>query len=287
MLATVERCTHRGHPVPLSAVRCPHCALPGLFPNVRAAAALEERVRLQERYDSAMAIANERGYEHLLRGFEALASQSVAVIARPLTEVQRLVTSEHELYATFYQLTESGVRTPTGSKWDALRAVTDDALFPGDRRDIRFGALSLDGGGLSNYGDCTLVLKDDMIAHRASVFEENSVMFMNHLDIRMSEAADLPVGYRATWSDRGKLSVVKIAESVNADTDASHFPALLLTEGITSNDDNFVEVHIWGPMTAHTLDRVIVRGSAARSGHAILGALTERLGRLGVGIEVV
>lgn len=287
MLATSENCEYCHNRIPRSAVRCPHCALPGLFPNVRAAGAPEERVALQARYQGAMALAAELGCEHVLRDFEAALSKSVAVIARPLTEVQRLATSENELYATFYQLTESGVRTPTGSKWDSLREVTDNALFSGYKRDIRFGALSLDGRGLSNYGECSLVLKDDMIAHRASVFQENSVTFMDRHDIRMSEADELPKGYRATWGDRGKLCAIKIAERVGADVDPSQYPTLLIQEGQTSKDDNFVEVHIWGPMTARTLERVIVSESAARSGRAILGALRERLDRLGVGIEVV
>ena len=54
-----------------------------------------------------------------------------------------------------------------------MRVFADDALFPGYKEQIRFAALSLDGKGLSSYGECTLILRDHMIAHRASVLEGN------------------------------------------------------------------------------------------------------------------
>ncbi len=66
-----------------------------------------------------------------------------AIIARPLGEVQRLATSDKQIYATYHQLTDAGVRVPEGDKWDVLRSTVGPAIFPDYHQHIRFAALSL------------------------------------------------------------------------------------------------------------------------------------------------
>lgn len=238
-----------------------------------------------ERYQTAIRDSSSRGCEEVLRDFEKAVGTSHAVINRPLLEVERLATSDKELYATYYQLIEGGLKIPTGAKWDILRGVSDNALFPTYKEHVRFGALSLSGLGLSSYGECSLVVNGDMISHRASVFEENSVMFMATHGVKIAEADSLPKGYRATWNDRSKLAAIKVADEINENTQPDEYPDLLLREGATSADDKFVEVHIFGPMTVRTLRRVIVKRPNRRPGRVILRALIERLKKVGVSVE--
>ena len=68
------------------------------------------------------------------------------------------------------------VRLPNGEKWDVLRPVIDGVIFPGYHDKIRFAALTLNGRGLSGYGPCALILREDRIARRTTVFEENSIL---------------------------------------------------------------------------------------------------------------
>lgn len=203
-MAAAETCSHCGNLIPPSWVRCPHCARPGLFPNVRAAESKEESDALDARYTAATQKAAARGCVTQVQGFEGVAAGSRAVIARSVNEVLRLASDDKELYSTFYKLGKADVRLPSGEKWDSLREVAESALFTSYREEIRFAALSVDGIGLRNYGVCSLVLRDDMIAHRASVFEENCVLFMDHENIRMADADKLPLGRRATWQARGR-----------------------------------------------------------------------------------
>lgn len=220
-----------------------------------------------------------------LDNFEAEVSKSRAVIARPVGELQRLSTGDNEIYATFYNLLRAGVRLPTGDKWDTLRRVTDEALFPGYKDDIRFAALSLDGNGLPNYGECFVVLRTEMIAHRASVFEENSVLFMERMDVRVSKANDLPRGRRATWDERGKLCVAKLADRIDASTQSGAYSGILLRPGSASEDDDFVEVHVWGPMTIRTVERVIFNKPTSRAVREITNrANKQRMAKFGVTI---
>ncbi len=285
---TSSECEFCRNDIPLSQERCPHCAQPGLFPNVRAAHLPEETTALEHRYNTAMEQARLTGSDTVLCDFEnTVLSDSKAVINRPLAEVTRLANSNKELYATFYQLTRSGIRLPSGDKWDILRSTADDALFPGYKDDIRFSALSLDGLGLFTYGECSVVLKDNMIAHRASVLEENSVMFMETHNISMSQAHTLPRGYRATWAERGKLCAIKATSDISPHTQRKHFAGILLRHGKTTADDKFVEVHIWGPISSHTFDRVIVKRPKGRANRVTLKALQEDLANSGIKVEVV
>ena len=171
-MSTSRSCSDCGNSFHLSQPQCPHCGRPGLYGNVYAAEVADEVNALERRYQSAKRDAVARGAETALGNFEAALSNSQAVIARPVSEVLRLSTSDNELYATYYQLLNSPIRLPTGEKWDVLRASADSALFPNYKEEIRFGALSLDGFGISNYGECFIILRTDMIAHRASVFEK-------------------------------------------------------------------------------------------------------------------
>jgi len=161
--------------------------------------------------------------------------------------------------------------------------LTDEALFPGYKEHIRFAALTLTSQGLVNFGECSFVLKSGMIAHRASVFEENSVRWMERHGIRVAEAHDLPRGYRAPWDDRGKLAVAKLGSRIDDTTSPTEFSEILLENGATSGTDDFVEVHIYGPMTIRTVEHVHVRD---RSGRAKWKAINQKLATFGVSLEV-
>jgi len=78
--------------------------------------------------------------------------------------------------------------------------MTEIAPF-GDRNreHIHYAALSLTDLGLtgSAYGECHILLREEMIAHRTSAFEENSPVFMKRHKITVWEAGKLPKGYRS------------------------------------------------------------------------------------------
>lgn len=272
--------------LPSNLVRCPHCARSLPFPNVRAAEAEEEQAALEAMYRRAMRSIRARGAASVARAFEASAAGSRAVIARAVGEIQRLATSDREVYATYYQLSDADIRIPAGDQWDVLRRVTDEALFPNYREEIRFAALSLNERGLSSYGPCILVMRDEMIAHRATVFVENSVGWMRRHFARVLEGLDLPRGFRAPWQARAKLAVAKVSPRLTPSTDAGDFPALLLTEGADTSGDDFIEVHIFGPVTIRTVEKVVVQRPEQASAVVKLDALAELLRSQSVPLEV-
>lgn len=284
-MATLSQCDFCKNAIPLSVERCPHCAQPGLFPNVRLANDPEETTALEKRYQTAIAAAATSNTSNNVRSFEDALQNSKAVIAKSVNEVLRLITNTSQIFATYYQLIEAQVRLPEGSKWDSLRRVADSAIFKDQMQHIRFAALSLDNRGLSNYGGCSMVLRSDLIAHRASLFEENSVLFMKHHNVLMSEADKLPPGHKAVWQQRAKLCVAKLASKITTSTKPLSFPALLLKEGMTSEDDDFVEVHIWGPMTSRTIERVALASKMTKAERPIAKAIREKLNKIGVAVN--
>jgi hypothetical protein len=242
---------------------------------------------LRTRYAAAIARAARRGYESTARSFEQTMRKTRAVINRPLGEVQRLARSDDEVYATYYQLRESGVRVPQGDAWDKRRAITDEAFFSGYREKIRFGALTADGKGVWHYGDVAVVLKETMIAHRASVLEENSVMFMQRHKVRVYDAHVLPQGYRAIWAEREKVCLAKLADRLHAQTGDAEHAQILLKQGAKPEEDDFVEVHIWGPLTRRCFEHITIRKTNLRpAARVVLKDLQEQLEPMGVPVEM-
>jgi hypothetical protein len=254
-MALSESCSFCGNDVPSPSQHCPHCGQPGKFWNVIAANQPEEREALDRRYRASYRDANSRMAELVLQDFENAGANSKVVVARSEFDVFRLATSTRQLHANYYQLIESGLRLPDGDEWDALREPADSVLFPHYKDQVTFGALSLDGDGLPHYGSCSITLRDSMIAHRASVFEENSTLFVKRRGVAKARKAK---GYRATWTDRKKLCVAKLHGKIDSTTRADKYSEILLRQGIKPEDDEFVEVHIWGPFSVRTMERVIV-----------------------------
>lgn len=259
--------------------QCPHCGRSGPPPNVKAAGADTERKALKRRYQDALKDAEKRGCRAAVESFEAEAKASKAVINRPLEDLERLAASEHQVYATYYERLDGGVQTPYGDEWDTWRRIADATLFPLYEKRIRFAALSLDGIGVQSYGTCSLVLREELIQHRATVFEDNSAVFLR------DRSYSLPAGHRATWNERSQLCVAKISPAIHPGTTTADFPGLLLSQGTTAEDDRLVEVHVWGSLTAKSFERAFVSPAERKLGRAQRKALRMRLAKVGIELE--
>lgn len=251
-------CAECSNEIPEPAPCCPHCGQRANFWNVIDAGQPDERAALQVRYDAAKTDALARGADAAVKNFETAVAGSKAVLARSVDHVLQLANSTQEPYATYYQLIEAGLRLPDNDEWNRARELTDTVLFPLYKDQIRFAALSLDGVGLSTFGDCSIELREEMIAHRASVFDENSVLFMERHGVKVSRTPNVPKGFRAIWGERDKLCVAKLARRIDSTTAPNQYSKLLLAQGASPETHEFVEVHIFGPMTVLTMAKVKV-----------------------------
>ncbi len=244
----------------MPAVCCPHCAEPAVIPNVWAAGQQDNVDALERRFQDAMAAAKARGCEAIVQAFMTKLAGSKAVIARRIHDIERLSYSDRECYATYYQQLNAQLRLPDGDEWDQFRRAADEALFPGYKEHVRFAALTVNDVGVLNYGEWSMLLRTAMIQRRTSTFEENTLVFVRGRRVPIAEADQAVRGFRASWDNRAKLGVAKLAGAITPATTAGDFARILVQQGPPGDTakDDFVEAHVFGPLTIRTVEKVIL-----------------------------
>jgi len=273
-------CNYCSRGFPLDRTQCPHCAQPQLFPNVRLAEDEEERQKLIDRHEKAKEDCRRRGCEKALAEFEQVCDTSVAVFNCGMLKLFRQIASGTDLFETYHDLESLRIRSerPVGHNWQKLRPQAEIELLGSHRHldKLHYAALSLDGLGLDSYGDCTVTLSEGMIRHRASCFEGNSALIYE-------ERRDFSGCLRSSWPERAKLCAAKIAGNLDDSLSSDDFPGMLLSKGVAQDDDEFVEVHVFGTMTAQTFQSVAIDLSKlSREGKTLWKAVKEKLTKNGV-----
>lgn len=277
-------CQTCGERVPDSIRNCPSCQADAGFPNVRAAEVDRETAALRQRLIDAETSTRARGCEPVLKDFGKAVLQSRAVLCRNLGVVSSLVSNDNILYTNYYQQIEGEVRLPQDSRFDRGRSAVDGTLFPNYHTHICFAALSLDNIGPTRYGAYTIVLKEKMILQRASVFEENSFSFCqikHHIIVGDS----VPPGYRAVWTERDRLAMAKLHSKIEPATRPEKYPAILLHRDTNPMDDDFIEVHIWGPIHRTAIERVVGPKAKSREDRVLWNSLETKLSEVGAVLE--
>jgi len=126
-----------------------------------------------------------------------------------------------------------------------------------------------------------------MIEHRTSVFEENSVVFMINTDIKIDDSDDFPKGHRASWSNRGKLAALKLVNRMQESMPKETYAEILVVNASKGENDEFIEVHIWGPISIRTIENITVKKPIKRTQKLFVNDLKNKLKRYGVGLKVI
>ena len=158
-------------------------------------------------------------------------------------------------------------------------------LFPYYQDNIRFAMLSLNDGGLTTFGSYVIVLKEAPIASRSSVFERNSVVFFQKRDDTKVGGAT-PPGYRAVWARRGRLATAKHYGQIGPATAVGEYSSILVKPGPTPQDDEFIEVHIYGPIHRRAIEKV-VGPPPRKSQRPIYKDLERKLRECGASLETL
>ena len=257
---------------------CPTCGRFVGFPNIRAAEQPEELQALDGRYSAATLKAQGDGKQPAFTAYESALGSSVAVVCRSLDQAKALISSDSAVYTNFYHQVDSGGRRAEETSVEIRRQVTDARVFLNYPRQISFGALSLDGRGVTSYGACSLVLKPAMIAHRATVFEENTVEFCDR--VCPEQTKPIPPGHRATWARRALLAVTKAEPQLEVHTLPGQFSRILM------DGDRFVEVHVFGPFTRDSIDRLLIAKPTSKGDRAMVAGIRDVIQKDGLNIQV-
>lgn len=275
-------CSECGNPLNPDVRNCPVCQTDCGFPNVRIAETEAETTALRQRYQDAIISSEARKCEDILKKFEEQIASSKAIICRNLALVHKLVSSDNELYVTYYNQIDSGSRLPEDNDYDFARSQVDQAIFPHFYQNIVFAVLSLNDKGLESFGEYHIILEENVIKKRASVFEENPFLFIKRHGIGIGDST--PPGYRATWEERAKLAVAKLHSKLDKHLEENDFPKILMPPIAKSKDDDYIEVHIFGPIHRRAIKK-IVGSKPHKAERALLKSIKKKLSEFGATYE--
>ncbi|WP_456756664.1 hypothetical protein [Bradyrhizobium sp. USDA 4011] len=175
--------------------------------------------------------------------FEQAVGRSHAVMNRRLDDLHTWSVSASQFFASFHPQLRDGAIAARDNGWDEQRTSAENTVSPIYFDKLQIAALSLDDLGMSYYGKYCVRLREKFISKRASVFEENPFIFCKKHSI--VSGASAPLGYRATWADRGRLARAKLGNAVNSTTATPEFPDILMSADRGSDKCDFIEVHIY------------------------------------------
>lgn len=276
------KCPNCQEEVPEYVRFCVVCGNDAGYPNVRAAFRTEEVNALELRRNEAEENADSLGCKSILENFRDVVAQSAAVVCCPLGKLSELVSSDYQLYQTFYQAIGSEGRLPEDNEWDKIREPVDSLLFPHYHEHICFGALSIDRTGISGYGGCSMVLKEMAIKDRATVFEENAILFVKRH--RIVAGDPIPLGYRAPWMKRDLLAIAKLGKRLTPKTTKAEFSKLLASSD--DKDADCIEVHIYGPIHRRAIEHLSGHEPHRRADKVVLKSVIKKLKDIGATVEI-
>lgn len=233
---------------------CDSCEAFVGFPNVRYA--LREDEDLEKRYQYAFALAKVQKTESQLKSFDKALTTSNAVMVRKASDVIHTLSSGPGLWSTFGKQLRADMRVAEDNIWDENRGAVEAIIHPQFHEEIRYAGLSLDDLGVTDpaYGECHMLLRPKSIEDRASVFEENTFVFMDRHKVVAGQ--NMPKGYRAAWINRHKLGVSKLSTRITQSAQSTEFSSILRS-GIDKSAD-FIEVHIYGSISSKTIEKITV-----------------------------
>lgn len=268
------KCKRCEQDVPSSARECPACGEDNGYPNVRMAERDEEFAALSVRLEQAEASATAANYIDVLNDFGTKILDSKMAIVRPLAYMLWLLESDKHTYSTYQLEVQMGARIPEENKWDLTRNQWEAALHPNFHKEIRYGCLTLNNKGLEKFGPYVMIMKDEMIAHRATVFEENPAIFVDRLGVLLNQP--IPPGYRSAWEKRDVLAKSKLYHKLSAGTRPDDYPMILLDVGAGDKPADYIEVHLYGGFTQAAIESIAGANPETREDRIIW----QRLGRL-------
>lgn len=238
-------CEQCGEPYHAYFLECESCGYSNQ-PNVALAALEKPKAALEKRYSEALQRAETNGSLEKVKEFEELIKSTAKAVVNLNADILEGIINSRKKYINAYDLRKiSTIAKDADSK--SRRGRIDEFLFPDFGKEIIFAALALDGKGIRPYGNCTIILKEQMIAYRSSLLEEDSFQFYEKLELQPIKIERQHLdGYIAPWDDRHKLAVAKLADQITSDDTPTTFAKILLDDEGQMSDAKFIEIHILG-----------------------------------------
>lgn len=276
-------CSNCSAAIPQEARMCPSCQTDAGFPNVRRASKSDEISALATRIHQVDVSAKARGALAALDRFEQAVNCSHAVMNRRLDDLHTWSVSASPFFASFHPQLRDGAIFARDNGWDDQRISAENTVNPIYFDKLQIAALSVDDLGMSYYGKYCVTLREKFIAQRASVFEENPFLFCKRHSV--VSGGQPPVGYRATWADRGRLARAKLGHKVQPDTAVDDFSELLMSADRDSDKCDFIEVHIYEKVGRDAIELVSGPNPIDSEERLLWGQTKRKLQSIGIAIH--
>ncbi|WP_148667242.1 hypothetical protein [Bradyrhizobium amphicarpaeae] len=204
---------------------------------------------------------------------------------RKLTTIHSWLSSDSPYFLSFHPQIRDHSLLARDNVWDQQRIAAENTVNPIYFTELKFAALSLDQRGLTYYGAYCVVLREQLIQDRASVFEENPFVFNPKHHVFSSQQP--PLGYRATWLQRGMLAEAKLAHKISPATRENDFITILMGANRDDADCDFIEVHIYGMLHKRAIERVVGPNPTDQYDRAIWNDCKRKLKSLGATVEEI
>ena len=263
---------------------CGYCTADAGYPNVRYATRPEEVASLRKRAERVRKAVRRRKLQAEHDLLLALGGQSRLVINRGLRQLSDWLESSNKLYETFYRRKNKGEQFKE-DVWNLQRIAAENTISPHFFEHLTIAAISADGIGMSYYGDYSIVVREDAIAHRTTVFEENPFHFNTRHKVISGQAP--PPGYRAPWPERGVLVSAKLGGQIKPGATRDDLADLLMSRSRGEAECDFVEAHVYGDIHSECIDAVIGPPPTQRADRLIWTRLKRLLAKNGARVTEI
>lgn len=217
----------------------------------------EELQALRKRYRSAVTTAKKNTTFAELEQLRRYALQTFPVINGSLDFIVGFVSSKHALYSTYQKQLHAQTRKPATFEQDGERLAVESKIFVSFGEDITYAALSCDGRGLWSYGNVGFRIKEQAVAHRSTVLEENSFVFYERNQLGKPKHS-MPFGFMSKWDERDKLVIAKLAKDLAPGQSEKAIQSLILQSNGNRALDNFLEIHIFGTFDINAVEELYI-----------------------------
>lgn len=277
-----DACPTCSRPVNVDRRFCKFCTTDAGFPNVRYANRKDERATLRRRVSKAKRAISRNGTNDEHVRLEAMVRASKLVINRNVRQLAAWLARDNKLYLNFYKLKRLG-EDYNEDHWNYQRISAENAVNPMFYEELSIAAITSDDVGMSYYGECSIFIREDSIAVRTTVFEENPFTFNNKHGVIAGTMA--PAGYRAIWAERSALATAKLGPHLKPGATDDDLAELIMARKRGAADCDFIEAHIYGDIHAECIETVVCVKPKTKADRLIWRDQKSRLVAMGIHVS--
>jgi hypothetical protein len=155
-------------------------------------------------------------------------------------------------YLNIHQLVNNG--RPADVNYGTRVIVEQGIGYETIGASIVYGNLNVGNCGIDEFGDYCIILRRESIESRTSFVQDNTFRYFRRDLLGGPATGGISPGHRATWSDVGRLAVVKLEEHLR---NMKGYDRQAL-QSLVAHGSEFIEAHVYGPVRRRDVEEIRV-----------------------------